>query len=354
MKSGVLFVAATAVVASLGLHLAGFIAMPEENIQIKGGAQAEMARLGNSFESLSEGVSSPVAPDEVSEPVQDANEAEPVEPDAPVEEAVVEVAQTPVTERSTAQPVENSTNPAIVAENTINPVVPQITEAVVLPSLPVTPPVITAAASPIIPTAAKPAAKPVEPLETVKSQAPSEVLQARPETRRPATRPKPKRPKTPVVRKPKPVKPKATKPKAAKPKPAKPRVTKRKPTKAAGSTQTATRGQASGSATGRATKSAKRGKKRAAAGNAAAANYGGKVMRKIQRTRKERTGANGKTVVGFKVSSSGAATSVRVLRGSGSAKLDSIALRHVRRSSPFPKPPKGARRSFSVTIVARR
>ncbi|PIE12791.1 MAG: hypothetical protein CSA68_12205 [Rhodobacterales bacterium] len=181
---------------------------------------------------------------------------------------------------------------------------------------------------PLDPVKLTPAVTP-KTVETVKAKAPVEP---------------PKKPKPPKKTK-KPKKPKKVK----KPKP----VKKTKP-KPKGGAESAVRGQADGSANATATRSSKAGNRSSRAGNAAVSNYPGKVMRKIQRTRKERAPARGKAVVGFRVSASGAASSVRIVRSSGSAAVDRIALRHVRRASPFPKPPPGAQRSFTVTITAKR
>ena len=58
-------------------------------------------------------------------------------------------------------------------------------------------------------------------------------------------------------------------------------------------------------------------------------------------------------VVAFRVASNGGLTSVSIARSSGSSALDQAALRVDQRSAPFPPPPNGARRSFSVQIKGR-
>lgn len=140
--------------------------------------------------------------------------------------------------------------------------------------------------------------------------------------------------------------------------PAEPTTPRRKPVviappKRQGGTQTTRKGQVDGSVAGQVASSGQGLAKPSEAGNAAASNYPGLVMRKISRIRKQRAGARGKATVGFKISSNGAATSVRIIRSSGSAKVDGVALRHIQRASPFPRPPKGARRSFSVEFVSK-
>jgi protein TonB len=90
-----------------------------------------------------------------------------------------------------------------------------------------------------------------------------------------------------------------------------------------------------------------------AAGNAAASNYPGLVMRKLSRAGKPRVNARGTAVVAFSIAATGGLSSVSLARSSGSAALDQAALQLVRGAGPFPKPPAGARRSFSVQIKGR-
>ena len=91
----------------------------------------------------------------------------------------------------------------------------------------------------------------------------------------------------------------------------------------------------------------------AEAGNAAASNYPGVVMRKINRTRKPRVGAAGTAVVGFEIAPDGGLSSVSILRSSGEAAIDQAALDHLRRAAPFAAPPPGAGRRFQVEYVSR-
>ena len=63
--------------------------------------------------------------------------------------------------------------------------------------------------------------------------------------------------------------------------------------------------------------------------------------------------ARGRTVVAFSISDAGALASVKVLQSSGSTDLDQVAVDHIRRAAPFPKPPSGARRQFSFEFVGR-
>lgn len=88
-------------------------------------------------------------------------------------------------------------------------------------------------------------------------------------------------------------------------------------------------------------------------GAAASATYGRAVLTQISRTRKARAPARGRAVVAFSISDGGALASVTVLQSSGSPDLDQVALDHIRRAAPFPKPPAGAQRQFSFEFVGR-
>tara|TARA_R110002110_G_scaffold21148_1_gene84266 strand:- start:4664 stop:5644 length:981 start_codon:yes stop_codon:yes gene_type:complete len=90
-----------------------------------------------------------------------------------------------------------------------------------------------------------------------------------------------------------------------------------------------------------------------AAGNAAASNYPGLVMRKLSRAGKPRVNARGTAVVAFSIAANGGLSSVSLARSSGSAELDQAALQLVRGAGPFPEPPAGARRIFSIQIKGR-
>lgn len=86
-------------------------------------------------------------------------------------------------------------------------------------------------------------------------------------------------------------------------------------------------------------------------GNAAATNYPGQVMRKISRVARPSVGARGESVVVFRIGAGGRLENVSIAKSSGSLRLDNAAIRVIQRAAPFPPPPQGARRSFSITIV---
>jgi protein TonB len=79
----------------------------------------------------------------------------------------------------------------------------------------------------------------------------------------------------------------------------------------------------------------------AAEGNAAASNYPGLVMRHLARVPRPRADTRGAVLVQFSVTEGGRLASTR---------LDRAALTVVERAAPFPAPPAGADRSFSVQI----
>ncbi|KQI72950.1 hypothetical protein AN191_03280 [Loktanella sp. 5RATIMAR09] len=89
------------------------------------------------------------------------------------------------------------------------------------------------------------------------------------------------------------------------------------------------------------------------AGNAAASNYPGLVMRILSQAGKPRVRARGAAVVSFSIGPHGGLTAVSLARPSGSDALDQAALQLVRGAGPFPTPPSGARRNFSIQIEGR-
>lgn len=116
----------------------------------------------------------------------------------------------------------------------------------------------------------------------------------------------------------------------------------------------ATRGTATGQDTATtATAPARQATAQGDGGAATSASYGRAVLTQISRTRKARAPSRGRTLVAFSISDAGALASVQVLQSSGSPDLDRVALDHIRRAAPFPKPPAGARRQFSFEFVGR-
>ncbi len=111
-------------------------------------------------------------------------------------------------------------------------------------------------------------------------------------------------------------------------------------------------GEATGQAQAEARSRATQGKADAA-GSTAVGNYPGLVMRKLTRAGRPRVNARGEAVVGFTIADNGGLAALGIVRGSGSAALDRAALGIVRGAAPFPKPPRGAERRFSIRIKGR-
>ena len=297
----------------LGCSVAAHAAMlglanKDEAPQVEGGAPATVAELGNSFADMAAGV---MTPDAV-ETVQEGAEPPAQQPDT-AQETLPEPVE-PV-EMARAEPVEAvpaETQPSVVVPVAPVPTTPlQAQEA---------PPEVTAALTPEVQQAL-----PEEPATQV--------------SRRPALRPK-----SIEAQAPKPQPKPAPKPKLQKPKP----QTKgnAKANAAAGSTD----GQASAKAKAAADRQAAAAAK---AANAAASNYPGQVMARIARLPRPRTSSRGSATIAFTVAGNGGLSGARVAASSGSAQLDQAALELVRRASPFPPPPKGAQRSFSIRIKGR-
>lgn len=83
------------------------------------------------------------------------------------------------------------------------------------------------------------------------------------------------------------------------------------------------------------------------------ASYAKAVMKKVLATKKKSGAGKGVAVVGFTVAKNGGLAGVKVIRSSGNAALDQIAVGHIQRSAPFPAPPEGAGQSFSFEFIGK-
>jgi protein TonB len=169
------------------------------------------------------------------------------------------------------------------------------------------------------------------PLVAVATQASQELIKAEPDP----------------VKKPKAQKAKPKPKKKAKPKPQK--------SKAAAKASTARAKGAAGKKAGTKAKQGRSGKsggkQKSAATSAAVKKFRRAVQSKITRSsRRMKTRARGTAHVQFTITASGGLASVSLRRSSGNKSLDKAALTAVRRAAPFPKPPKGAGRSFNMPI----
>lgn len=68
------------------------------------------------------------------------------------------------------------------------------------------------------------------------------------------------------------------------------------------------------------------------------AAYAAQLRHLILARRPPRTGGGGETVIAFRLDRSGALVESTVATGSGSVRLDRLALRMVRQAAPFPAP----------------
>ncbi len=290
--------AALAALLLAGAGHAAFALLQENPSVEMAGGQTALAAAGSSFMGMAEGVQAPVA-------------AEPVE-QPPVE---------PLQERPQAA--------AALPVQTPQPVPPEA-------------PVQAALAAPV-------------PLKSpaAQSEAPAVGQQVRPE---PAARPQQaetaaaKRPEPAAAASPPPPEVQKPEPEVLQPAP-KPRP---EPAKPQGNSQTnATRGTVQGSAKAPGGEAASKPGNAKVQGNAAADNYLGQVLRRVQRAKRKSSSLRGAAVVAFSIDGNGALAAASIARSSGSAKFDKIALAQVRRAAPFPPPPPGAKTRFSVTIKGR-
>ncbi|KIC44886.1 TonB family protein [Tateyamaria sp. ANG-S1] len=308
MRLGSRRIAAVAFLLAAGLHLGGVMRLDlTEDVMMEGGqVGAAEASLGDGFADLAQGTLSGVETTEVTEPVPVEDVAEPVEQPEPMEPA-------PVEEVTEVEPPEDAVQPTETVAMVDTAPVPE-------PTLRVTPTVpVAQAPAPETLTADEP--DQVEATRSLRPQVRSREFEERnapdeppPETTRTATR---------------------------------------TPSPQGNQAQTNARaGQADGSASAAPAQRAS-GQGAAQAGNAAASNYPGQVMRRIQRVRRPRVGAQGAATVSFRVASNGALSAVSVASSSGSSDLDRAAMQVIQRAAPFPVPPPGAQRSFRIQIEGR-
>jgi protein TonB len=85
------------------------------------------------------------------------------------------------------------------------------------------------------------------------------------------------------------------------------------------------------------------------------ANYNGRIAAHLARHKQypaaaRAAGSQGIATVSFSLDGGGRVTSVRLARGSGIASIDQEVVAMVRRASPFPPPPDGRGRNFTVPV----
>jgi protein TonB len=122
------------------------------------------------------------------------------------------------------------------------------------------------------------------------------------------------------------------------------------PQKAGNATQNARKGTAAGTVKAKAAPANTSKRVAKTQGNAAASNYPGKVMQHLSKARKPRARAKGAAVIAFELTANGQIASIKIAQSSGSSALDNAARRMIENAAPFPAPPKGAQRRFSIKI----
>ena len=292
--------------------------VPRSTIEIDGGGTPAEAKMGSRFEDMASGTLTALAPVDTLIPVA---QPAPQEPAAQTERA-------PMAERPAAVEAVQSPTSAIAAPS-----------AAPLAAVPVTSEVPSAPAAPVAVLEAQPSANTIV-AQDPDSDAPT--LSRRPQRKNTELAADVAEAQEKVER----ARRAAAKPAVRKSAPA--RTTRgnadRNNTKGA---QADTRAEAPARTTGKTAAAATQ------PGNTAAANYPGQVMRRISRVGKPRVNARGTAMISFSISSGGGLGSVSVVRSSGSAALDQAAVRLIRQAAPFPRPPAGAQRQFSIRIKGR-
>ncbi|XDA97407.1 TonB family protein [Sulfitobacter sp. LCG007] len=318
--------------AGLGLALAR-----QEPVEMEGSAGAAEVRIGTAFADMAAGV---VAPVQVTErTAQSVPEATPA-PKAPAETArKADPVTSPTAERTVARAAQAADSIPLQPATPAEPIAAQQPEATTLAALAPTPAATVtepvAPAPPAAPVTAEPAATAAEPerIEATEPESAAAVTSRRPEAR-----------STEFEKR------NAPAPRMAE---RTDRKQKAKEPASRGNAQANARaGTSAGSETAVARSSGQAGKSEAQ-GNAARSNYPGLVMSRLSRIPRPSVNSQGTATVAFSISGNGGLAQVSLARGSGSAQLDQAALRLVRRAAPFPAPPSGAQRSFSVQITGR-
>ncbi|MCM2562024.1 TonB family protein [Lutimaribacter sp. EGI FJ00015] len=291
--------------------------VPQESMQAEGGDGGAEMRLGNAFADMAAGRLSPARPDKAK-----ATRAE-----APDRIAAEQATRTP--------PEKAAATPSAEQADTVSARPPAKAER----AAPDAPQMLAAVAP-----SARQAVPAHQPQAYAASQAKQPIKGAEPDSAAVARSIRPRLRSAAVE-------------KAQRPAPAaKPARKPEQVTKPAARPGNADQNARAGAATG--TEKATRrqngtGGQQQAAGNAAASNYPGLVMRKLSRAGKPSVDARGAAVVAFTIGVNGGLTAVSLARSSGSSALDRAAVHLVRGAGPFPRPPQGARRSFSIQIKGR-
>ena len=74
-------------------------------------------------------------------------------------------------------------------------------------------------------------------------------------------------------------------------------------------------------------------------------------MQRLSRTRRDRIRVAGTAVISFTIADNGGVAALSVAQSSGVPEIDQAGLALVQRAMPFPPPPAGAQRSFSLQFT---
>lgn len=286
--------------AATGVHalIALTPADSPEAVAIDGGAGATVAIQGNSFADMAQGVERPApAPASEAPPPETAQALQPEETLQAERSAAAPPVQPQEVARPAPETARRSPAPAAAPAETVP--------------------------SPQAKTAVASTAEPPRDVVSAQDVTPPEV------SLRPVARPDRQKTRQKIRQNAKPAAPATTK---------------------GNSTQSARAGSTTGQQAARATQSGASDASPDRAGNALAANYPGQVMRRVQRTRRQSVSVRGSARVAFTIAGNGQLARVALARSSGSDRLDQVALGQIRAAAPFPPPPAGARRSFTLEI----
>ncbi|TLP56466.1 TonB family protein [Parasedimentitalea maritima] len=311
-------VALFALILAAAAHAAPAFLQDNTDVQIEGGNTA-LASQGNSFTNMAAGVQEPEKPQDITDAQDTVVHSQTPPKTLPIKPSVENQAEQtvePSRELPTQQVVKPVEHPPIVEPVRPSAVTPQVQNPITVDTAPA--------------LQAVPQDKSVQPTDP-------KVLRPTQQSEHDAAKPSERASVTP--------KPEVQSPVAeAKPQP------KPEPKPRGNGANTTAQGTADGqnnSPGGQARSNPNTSKVQ---GNATASNYSGTVRRKIHRAKRQRVNIKGVALVSFNIAPNGSISGARVARSSGSAKLDRIALSQVRRASPFPPPPPGARTSYSVEI----
>lgn len=306
------------VIVAVALHAAGaWVSEARTEIEIEGGAGATETVLGSSFADMVAGAAEPT-PNRPLTPRR--------QPERVVKATTPSEAPRPESEETPRTPLEPPSHDPAEPDTAARPALSEAS----LPKLE-----IADAAQSVVPEDSS-----VIPVETVARAAPKEVVVSTPEpqagqqvSRRPRARPL------------------EIEQIAARPSQEPERQTQVQRKSGNNATRDARRGSASGTETATAARAGRDTRSQSTEqGNAAVSNYPGMIMRHLSRVPRPRADRRGEALVEFTIADGGRLAAVRVVRSSGSSHLDRAALAMVQRASPFPAPPRGAKRSFSVQI----